>query len=121
MTLVHSGEKDALIPSVQDEKPAANRTGWFIREGDGWVWTDMRLAAVAALTEGLEVVSVQQATAAPDLLAACVALAPFLGATDQNDWSGLQDDDALSMPVKVRVGDLRALKDAIAKATGASQ
>ena len=57
--------------------------------------------------------------AAPDLLAVAVAIAPYLGATDANDWCGLKDDDAISMPVKMRVGDLRALKAAITKATAA--
>jgi hypothetical protein len=58
--------------------------------------------------------------AAPDLLEAGQTIAPYLGATDANDWGGLQDDDALSMTVKVRVGDLRALRAAIAKATDGS-
>lgn len=54
--------------------------------------------------------------AAPDLLEVCAAIAPYLGAIDANDWSGLKDDDAISMPVKMRVGDLRALKAALNKA-----
>lgn len=45
-----------------------------------------------------------------DPLSVCKAIAPYLGATDANDWTGLKDDDAVSMPVKMRVGDLRALK-----------
>jgi len=56
--------------------------------------------------------------ASRELLAVAVAIAPYLGATDANDWRGLKDDDAISMPVKMRVGDLRALKAAIAKALG---
>lgn len=46
-----------------------------------------------------------------------IAIAPYLGATDKNDWRGLDDDDAISMPVKIRVGDLRGLKAALSKAT----
>lgn len=55
--------------------------------------------------------------AAPDLFEAAGAIAPYLGATDKNDWRGLDDDDAISMPVKIRVGDLRALRAALSKAT----
>lgn len=55
--------------------------------------------------------------AAPDLFGAANAIAPYLGATDKNDWRGLDDDDAISMPVKIRVGDLRALRAALSKAT----
>jgi hypothetical protein len=55
--------------------------------------------------------------AAPDLLDAGQAIAPYLGATDANDWRGLDDDDAMTLVVKVRIGDLRALRAAIAKAT----
>lgn len=49
----------------------------------------------------------------PDAMTVCVAIAPYLGATDANDWTGLEDDDAISMAVKMRVGDLRALKAVI--------
>lgn len=43
----------------QREDEADDRDGWFIREEDGrWIWTDKRIAAVAALTEGYEVVPV---------------------------------------------------------------
>ncbi|MDM8352854.1 hypothetical protein [Brevundimonas diminuta] len=52
----------------------------------------------------------------PTALSVCRAIAPYLGATDLNDWSGLEDDDAISMPVKMRVGDLRDLKAVISAA-----
>jgi len=52
----------------------------------------------------------------PTPLSVCQAIAPYLGATDQNDWRGLDDDDAISMPVKMRVGDLRALKSVLSAA-----
>ena len=52
----------------------------------------------------------------PTPLSVCQAIAPYLGAIDQNDWSGLDDDDAISMPVKMRVGDLRDLKTIISAA-----
>lgn len=55
--------------------------------------------------------------AAPELFEAASAIAPHLGATDKNDWRGLFDDDAISMTVKIRIGDLRALRDALSKAT----
>ncbi|MCH6203889.1 hypothetical protein L3V16_08535 [Brucella ciceri] len=45
-----------------------------------------------------------------DAVAICKKLAPYLGATAANDWTGLKDDDAISMTVKMRVGDLRTLK-----------
>ena len=45
--------------TVADLDLNTTRNGWFIREEDGrWAWTDKRIAAVAALTEGYEVVPV---------------------------------------------------------------
>ncbi|PJR90002.1 hypothetical protein CN878_02545 [Ochrobactrum sp. 695/2009] len=45
-----------------------------------------------------------------DAVTICKKLAPYLGATEANDWRGLKDDDAISLTVKLRVGDLRTLK-----------
>lgn len=48
MTLVHSGEKDALIPSVQEDKPAANvqAVAEFVGlkcDAPGCGWADMTI------------------------------------------------------------------------------
>ena len=52
-------EPDAILAALSPEAPARDGSapgGWLIREADGgWIWTGARIAATAALTEGLEV------------------------------------------------------------------
>lgn len=48
----------APVEASGSEREAAGPGGWLIRESDGgWLWTGTRIAAVAALTEGHEVVA----------------------------------------------------------------
>jgi hypothetical protein len=59
--------------------------------------------------------------AAPTLLKVAQTAASYYGAPAENDWSGLRDDDSIELTIRVRVGDIKDARRAIAKDLGEGQ